>query len=218
MQHDLLEVANKLELSEEHRRVVKLLLDNDQQHLFAAWPPKGKNDADKRRLLDQCIFLEKTVPGGITGYCTRAKAMLEGSKTGANPYEGYKPIVPSGVRLETESDAGLKSFEEMEELGLQQLADSCFVLVAGGLGERLGYNGIKIALPTEIVTETTFLQMYIQHILAFQAAARKIRGRGDVTLPLAIMTSDDTDAKTRALLNAHDYFGMPRYKLMTNDV
>lgn len=29
----------------------------------------------------------------------------------------------------------------------------CFVLVAGGLGERLGYDGIKIGIPIELVTK-----------------------------------------------------------------
>ena len=32
-----------------------------------------------------------------------------------------------------------------------------FVLVAGGLGERLGYNGIKIEIPMDTCTETRFI-------------------------------------------------------------
>lgn len=31
-----------------------------------------------------------------------------------------------------------------------------------------GYNGIKVALPTEITTGTQYLKMYIDHILAFE--------------------------------------------------
>jgi len=45
---------------------------------------------------------------------------------------------------------------------------SGFVLVAGGLGERLGFNGIKVSLPTEILTELSFLGFYIKRILAIQ--------------------------------------------------
>jgi UDP-sugar pyrophosphorylase len=37
------------------------------------------------------------------------------------------------------------------------MAGACFVLVAGGLGERLGYNGIKVELPSEITTETSYV-------------------------------------------------------------
>ena len=40
------------------------------------------------------------------------------------------------------------------------------MLVAGGLGERLGYSSIKIGIPLDLVTETTFLQYYIENILA----------------------------------------------------
>ena len=44
------------------------------------------------------------------------------------------------------------------------------MLLAGGLGERLGYNGIKIALPAEITTGRCYLQYYIDSLLALQSA------------------------------------------------
>eukprot|EP00961_Rhodomonas_salina_P265857 3593536-Rhodomonas_salina.1 len=40
-----------------------------------------------------------------------------------------------------------KEFAEMEALGMSVISKAAFVLVAGGLGERLGYNGIKVSLP-----------------------------------------------------------------------
>ena len=43
-----------------------------------------------------------------------------------------------------------------------------FVLVAGGLGERLGYNNIKISLPVETFTMQSYLGYYIKKILAIQ--------------------------------------------------
>jgi UDP-sugar pyrophosphorylase len=76
--------------------------------------------------------------------------------------------------------------------------------VAGGLGERLGYNGIKISLPQyESEREASFIKLYIEHILSLQRSA----GEG-VQLPLAIMTSDDTHALTVDLLKDNDNFGM----------
>ena len=41
---------------------------------------------------------------------------------------------------------------------MEAAADAAFVLVAGGLGERLGYSGIKLALPSESATGACFLQ------------------------------------------------------------
>ena len=57
--------------------------------------------------------------------------------------------------------------KELESIGIEELKKACFVLVAGGLGERLGYNGIKIELPIELITEKCFLQYYIEFILAY---------------------------------------------------
>lgn len=76
-----------------------------------------------------------------------------------------------------------------------------FVLVAGGLGERLGYNGIKIEIPMELVSRKCFLQFYIEHIKAYE----KMSGK---EIPLAIMTSDDTHNKTVSLLESNNYFGL----------
>ena len=86
--------------------------------------------------------------------------------------------------------------------------DCACVLVAGGLGERLGYSGIKVALPTEITTGTTYLGLYCKEILALQAASNAVAGGTTRTVPLAIMTSDDTHGRTVATLEAESYFGM----------
>ena len=79
-----------------------------------------------------------------------------------------------------------------------------FVLVAGGLGERLGYNGIKVALPTETVTKTSYLETYCQQILSIQTRY-SVEG---FLVPFAIMVSDDTAEKTRTLLEENNYFGL----------
>lgn len=81
-----------------------------------------------------------------------------------------------------------------------------FVLVAGGLGERLGYSGIKIAISTEITTRTSYIELYISNILSLQTISR--REYPECVIPLVIMTSDDTHAATVALLRAHNNFGM----------
>ena len=73
------------------------------------------------------------------------------------------------------------------------------MLVAGGLGERLGYSGIKVALPVDSVSGQCFLGYYIEWLLALQG--------GGPPLPLAIMTSGDTHARTEELLRDHRNFG-----------
>lgn len=48
--------------------------------------------------------------------------------------------VPSGEIL----NYGDETFIQYEDRGVREAKDAAFVLVAGGLGERLGYNGIKV--------------------------------------------------------------------------
>jgi UDP-sugar pyrophosphorylase len=99
-------------------------------------------------------------------YIHNARRLLADSKAGKNPFDGYTPSVPTGERL----TFGDKEFMKFEEAGVKNACQAAFVLVAGGLGERLGYSGIKIALPSQMTTEVCFLEHYIQNILALQEA------------------------------------------------
>lgn len=98
-----------------------------------------------------------------------------------------------------------------ENAGYVHAAKCAYVLVAGGLGERLGYSHIKVRLPSESARGACFLQLYCEHIRAFAECplpgAPTSRERPAVP-PLAIMTSDDTHGQTLELLEANDYFGL----------
>ena len=176
------------------------LTELGQGHLFESWPAPGSNDDDKRRLASQLSELNSQYPGGLESYIANAKKLLAESAKGANPYEGFTPKVPAGERL----TFGSEEFHVAEEAGMGAIKGAAFVLVAGGLGERLGYNGIKVELPTELVTESCYLEYYCRYILALQKRA----GDDNVQLPLCIMTSGDTHAKTVDLLERFNNFGM----------
>ena len=171
-----------------------------QKGLLEGWAPLGEEDENKRRLVRQLSALDTTTPGGLVGYVKRAKQLLMSSKEGENSLEGYKPEVPPGSVLNCRSG----DFIDLEREGLAQAGKAAFVLVAGGLGERLGYSGIKVALPSESARGVCYLQLYAEYILAYQ---RRSKDEGCVC-PFAIMTSDDTHEKTVALLEENAYFGM----------
>ena len=123
------------------------LCELGQAHLFEQWstiPP-----AARRRLAEQLEAIDKEYKdGGIEGYLKNARELLKKSREGVNPLDGWVPEVPVGQNFEMCSAA----YNETEAKGLKELGSVGFVLVAGGLGERLGYNGIKIGLPTEMTT------------------------------------------------------------------
>ena len=54
--------------------------------------------------------------------------------------DGWKPSVPSGQAFEI----GTAEYTKTEKKGIRELGKVGFVLVAGGLGERLGYSGAKV--------------------------------------------------------------------------
>lgn len=47
------------------------------------------------------------------------------------------------------------------EAGVAASEHAAFVLVAGGLGERLGYSGIKVKLPVDSARSASFLQVKV---------------------------------------------------------
>ena len=177
-----------------------------QSHLLAGW--ETASPADKKRLLTQVVAMDERYPedadgnAGLTAYVAHARVLLAEAAADKNPFEGYEVDIPEGEVMEVGSDA----FIADEVLGMSAIQDAVFVLVAGGLGERLGFDGIKVELPTETLTCASFLQTYITALLAMQR-----RGPDPSRpVPLVIMTSEDTHEKTISLLEAHDWFGMSR--------
>ncbi|KAK4802350.1 hypothetical protein SAY86_000553 [Trapa natans] len=192
-------------LSPDQVELAKMLVDMGQNHLFYHWADPGVEDEDKKAFFAQVVKLDQNYPGGLVSYIRNARELLADSKAGKNPFDGFTPSVPTGEVLTHGDD----SFLNFEEEGIKEARRAAFVLVAGGLGERLGYNGIKVALPAETTTGTCFLQHYIECILALQEASNKMAKDGcQREIPFAIMTSDDTHTRTLQLLESNNYFGI----------
>ncbi|XWS23671.1 hypothetical protein CRYUN_Cryun28dG0035100 [Craigia yunnanensis] len=198
-------VKNLHLLSPDQIELAKMLLEMGQSHLFQHWAEPGVEDYQKETFFAQVSKLNSSYPGGLASYIKTAKELLEDSKEGKNPYDGFTPSVPNGEVLSFGDD----KFIKFEAAGVKEAQNAAFVLVAGGLGERLGYNGIKVALPAETTTGTCFLQLYIESILALQeASSRLTQGTCQKEIPFVIMTSDDTQTHTLDLLESNSYFGM----------
>lgn len=161
----------------------------NQSHLFT-------ETSDHGHIVRQLKYFDGNYPGGIQNYIGRARELLRNSATGVNPLEGWKPSAPEGLLVSPELD--IEGFLSLEAEGLNEIAHCGIVLVAGGLGERLGYSSIKIGLPVELLTETCFLKLFVQSILALQ-------DRCGAHIPLAIMTSEDTHQRTVELISTIGY-------------
>lgn len=166
------------------------------------------NPEQQTKLSEQIVKLDKVTPTGMKNYLERGRKLLESSMKGENPFDKYKPEVPTGIFLKP----GEPDLYYYEELGLKELSKVGFVLIAGGLGERLGYSGIKIDLPVcTIEKDYCYLKYYAQYALACQNRAMQFlndKEKEGFHVPFCIMVSDDTKDRTIALLEKHNYFGL----------
>lgn len=76
------------------------------------------------------------------------------------------------------------------------------VLLAGGQGTRLGFDGPKGDFPVGPVTERTLFEIHAAKVEA-------IRARYGCALPFCVMTSPATDEATREIFEREKYFGLP---------
>jgi UDP-N-acetylglucosamine pyrophosphorylase len=76
------------------------------------------------------------------------------------------------------------------------------MVVAGGQGTRLGYDGPKGLFPLGPATGRTLFELQAQKI-------RGARRRSGAAIPWLVMTSDATDAATRASFAEKRFFGLP---------
>ncbi|MES1918145.1 hypothetical protein MHBO_000157 [Bonamia ostreae] len=191
-------------LNDTERKMIKVLEKSAQTHLFEGWK-NGEDELLKKQFLEQCAHLNNVHDGGLEGYYNKCRELLSKSAKGENLLRGWVPSVPKSHMVEFASE----KFSRLEKMGLEVLGKTAFVLVAGGLGERLGYSGIKLNLCCNLLNEDSFFAMYAKYILAYQKHARE-KNDPSLTLPLAIMTSDDTHSKTIEMLNKNNYFGLSR--------
>jgi UDP-N-acetylglucosamine/UDP-N-acetylgalactosamine diphosphorylase len=77
------------------------------------------------------------------------------------------------------------------------------VIVAGGQGTRLGFDQPKGMFPIGPVSNRTLFQIFADRL----SATAKHYG---VRIPLYLMTSEATDAETRAYFEENDYLGLDR--------
>lgn len=111
--------------------------------------------------------------------------------------------VPDVLRLpERGGDAGLRERARLRGEALLAEGAVGVLVVAGGQGTRLGFPGPKGAFPLGPLTGRSLFAQQAQKL----HAGRRRCGR---PLPWLLMTSDATDAATRALFEAEACFGLP---------
>jgi UDP-N-acetylglucosamine/UDP-N-acetylgalactosamine diphosphorylase len=117
-------------------------------------------------------------------------------------------VRPVAVRRLPHTDAERSAWRHAAELGESMLADGevGVVLVAGGQGTRLAFDGPKGTYPIGPVSAASLFQIHAEKILALG----RRHGR---SIPLYVMTSPDNHEATARFFAAHENFGLDHLRL-----
>lgn len=161
---------------------------NGQGHVLKFWDTLGA--PEQEALLAQIATLDFAA-------IKRMQNILQGAGTPAAAASAFEPApveVPEGSTLE----ACVAKGEELLRAGKVGV-----LLVAGGQGSRLGYEGPKGAYPIGPITDRSLFWFHTRKLVGLNMTY-------NTRVPFYIMTSDTNDAATRAHFEENDYFGMPR--------
>ena len=94
--------------------------------------------------------------------------------------------------------------DEFEKAGLEAIraGEIGAVLLAGGMGTRLGFDAPKGTYDIGLTRHLYIFECLINNL-------KSVTGKAGRTMPLYIMTSDKNDEATRAFFKENSYFGYP---------
>lgn len=171
-------------------RIRKSFDEAGQGHVFRFW---DRLDEDARRALaGQAARID----------LAELRRVHEGTQALAAP--GSRKLEPAEVERLPEHGGDAARRIAARERGEQLLRDGrvAVMVVAGGQGTRLGYDGPKGLFPLGPATGRTLFQLQAQKI-------RGARRRSGAPIPWLVMTSDATDDATRAYFAEQRFFGLP---------
>lgn len=163
----------------------RLLKSCGQEHVLAYWKRLAKNE--RKELLAQVATIE---PKSLK----QCAAALE---TGGDRFDSSTGLAPKVAEL---SGAALKKAIAAGEKELRA-GRVAALLVAGGQGSRLGYDGPKGCFSIGPITGAPLFYFHARKILA-----RSIRY--GATIPFYVMTSEANNAATQRCFEENDFFGL----------
>ena len=163
----------------------ELLETHNQPNVLKFWDTLG--DAARAALLEQIAAIDFASVG-------RMRQMLVNT---TNPTAHAEPTAPEVIVLTDAERARAREAGE-KELRAGKVA---VLVVAGGQGSRLGYEGPKGAYPIGPVTGNSLFYFHARQVVGLSK-------RYHVSVPFYVMTSEVNDAPTKKHFEENDYFGL----------
>lgn len=163
-----------------------------QDHLIRFWPREQAELAAQLEAIDWNLFAQ----------LREQHQSKTARKGGSSPGQVVEHAPPTAIRLNEEPRGFTRAAAREAGEAMLSRGGVGMILVAGGLGTRLGFDQPKGMFPLGPLSGRSLFQIIVEHLLA-------IRKRYASSIPLYVMTSPATHAVTDAYLKRHDYFGMP---------
>ncbi|HEY2411474.1 MAG TPA: UTP--glucose-1-phosphate uridylyltransferase [Pirellulaceae bacterium] len=181
------------------QRLLDMLRPIGQEHLLAFWD--RLDNEQRRRLAQQIGQIDAEMFHELKAEFGRGEAAGGDAKSKWAELAA-KAEAPPAMRLE---GSGVRfSPDESRAKGAKLLkaGQVAMILVAGGLGTRLGFDQPKGLFEIGPLSQRSLFQILLEHLLA-------VSRRYDVRIPLYVMTSPATDEVTREYMSRHHWFGLP---------
>ncbi len=170
-----------------------------QGHLLAWW--NELVDAQRVRLQAEIDAIDFDQLSRLIG------DLVRGDRAASVTVERVKPIE---VMRQPQTDGQRVARRRAAELGAEALAagEVALIVVAGGSGTRLGFDGPKGTFPIGPVSSASLFQIHAEKIVALG----RRHGR---PLPLYVMTSPENHAATIAFFEANHRFEIEHVRFFT---
>ncbi len=165
------------------------LAASNQDHVLRWWPELGSDQRAPLLRQLQGLNLEQI------------QRLYQEQQSG--PSYSLDAVRPAPVVRLTDSMEDWEREQQAAARGEQALKDAqvAVLLVAGGQGTRLGFDGPKGSFPIGPVSGKSLFQIHAEKVLALSR-------RYQNPLPFYLMTSPENDAATKEFFTEHGYFGL----------
>jgi len=174
--------------------IKNLLKKHHQEHLLIFWPVL--NPAQKQNLLTQIEELNfSKIDYWVANFVQKStSAKID---TSFVPAHSYSPN-PANAEQQLKYDKAIELGKELISAG-----KVAALVVAGGQGTRLGFDGPKGNFPISPVKNKTLFQIFAETIAAVSKKYQAI-------CPWYIMTSPLNHAETIEIFRSNDYYGLDK--------
>lgn len=179
-------------------KILQQLIDNDFAEFLLKWQ-LGKEDDKKKKLAQQIESFDLKYKDGIVNYFINAKKKL--NEANIFPFKNDKITKTASLPLNNDF--------EFQQKGIQYLNEVALVLVAGGLGERLGLKINKLLVPFEPYQKKTYLHYYCQAIFALQKIYYE-KYQEKITIPLLIISNEKGFVQIQQELERNNFFHLAK--------